>query len=434
MATTIFWFRRDLRLDDNTGLYHALKEQGNVMPVFIFDRNILDTLQDEHDARITFICQALKDIQADLARIGSTLRIYHGKPVEIFRELMTSQNIGSVYANHDYEPYARERDRLVGRLLIANRIPFNTFKDQVIFEKDEVLKADGTPYTVYTPYMRKWKETLGVSNLNSFDIQSFSDRFVKDESTPVPGPEDLGFRSTEHSFPDKQLNREVIRNYHLIRDVPAISGTSRMSVHLRFGTVSIRYLVREAMRLNDKWLNELIWREFYMGNILWHFPQVVEHAFKPAYDRIPWINDPGQFAAWCKGQTGYPFVDAGMRELNTTGYMHNRVRMITASFLTKHLLTDWRWGEGYFARRLLDFELSSNNGGWQWAAGTGCDAAPYFRIFNPSTQALKFDPGQKYIQRWVPEYNDPQRYPLPIIEHAMARKRAIETYRIALRP
>ncbi len=432
MAYTIFWFRRDLRLEDNVGLYYALKEKGNVQPIFIIDRNILEKLEDRKDGRILFILKALYTIQQKLLPFGTSVRIFHGDPFRIFNELASTREISAVYCNHDYEPYARERDLKIAHLLQDQGIAFKTFKDQLIFEKDEILKPDGTPYTVFTPYMNRWKGLYSEVHSRPYNTEVFASSFRKCPPCPLPSPEELGFHSADYEFPGADPDESVIRTYHLTRDIPSIRGTSRMSVHLRFGTVSIRHLVRLALDLNEKWLNELIWREFYMGNILWHFPHVVSGSFKPAYDQIHWINNEEEFARWCEGRTGYPLVDAGMRELNATGFMHNRVRMVTASFLVKHLLIDWRWGEAYFARKLLDFELSSNNGGWQWVAGTGCDAAPYFRVFNPSLQAERYDPRKIYIQQWVPEYRDPRAYPKPMVDHEMARKRAIKSYRKAL--
>ncbi|HNS18058.1 MAG TPA: deoxyribodipyrimidine photo-lyase [Bacteroidales bacterium] len=432
MAITLFWFRRDLRLEDNTGLHYALKEKGNVRPVFIFDRNILDKLEDRNDARITFIHRALERIQSELLRYGSSLLVLQGDPVEIFKKLTSEKEVSAVYCNHDYEPYARDRDKKIADLLNDRGIEFRSFKDQVIFEKNEVTKADGTPYTVFTPYMNRWKAHFYDTPFQTYDVKAYSTSFDQLSPRPLLSIDELGFIPSEITMPPPEPDKDIIRNYHLTRDLPSVNGTSRMSVHLRFGTVSVRHLVRLAWELNEKWLNELIWREFYMGNILWHFPRVTNSAFKPAYDSIHWLNNEKDFEAWCTGRTGFPLVDAGMRELNTTGFMHNRLRMVTASFLVKHLLVDWRWGEAWFARKLLDFELASNNGGWQWAAGTGCDAAPYFRVFNPYLQTKKYDPQEKYVQDWVPEYRDPERYPAPIVDQEMARKRVIATYRKAL--
>ncbi len=430
-AVNIFWFRRDLRLHDNAGLYHALKEGKPVVPIFIFDKNILDELEDRTDRRVEFIHRALGEMQQQLLKMGSTLDVRYGFPEEVYRQLLKEYNIEKVFTNHDYEPYAKQRDAAIAQLLKANNISFHSFKDQVIFEKDEVLKDDGRPYTVFTPYSRKWKATVNDFYLKSYSNKKYFANFFKQPLKSIPSLEEMNFKPAGLPFPGKEWQGAIIRNYKEQRDIPSVQGTSRLSVHLRFGTTSIRVLAAEAGALNETFLNELIWRDFY-HMILWHFPQVVGHAFKPDYDKIKWRNNEKEFEAWCNGQTGYPIVDAGMRELNTTGYMHNRVRMIVASFLTKHLLIDWRWGEAYFAKKLLDFDLAANNGGWQWAAGSGCDAAPYFRVFNPHLQTQKFDPELKYIRRWVPEL-DELTYPRPIVEHEAARKRCLETYAVALK-
>jgi len=423
---TIFWFRRDLRLKDNAGLYHALRENPQVQPIFIFDTQILEKLEEKADRRVDFIHQSLQLLKQQLEDLGSSLLVFHGNPPEIFKDI----NPRAVYTNHDYEPYARERDETVKTILEAKGIPFLTFKDQVIFDRDEIVKDDNTPYTVFTPYSRKWKATLTSFHLKSYPTEKYFHRFARVEPLPCPTLEQLGFQSTGCLFPDRIVRRSIVAKYDTQRDFPSIRGTSRLSVYLRFGTVSIRKLAQLAVKTNETWLNELIWREFYQ-TILWHFPHAETKPFKPAYDRIEWKNDPKEFEAWCNGQTGYPFVDAGMRELNETGFMHNRVRMITASFLTKHLLVDWRWGEAYFASKLLDYDLAANNGGWQWAAGSGCDAAPYFRIFNPEAQMKKFDPLLKYVKKWIPEFETTE-YPSPIVEHKFARERAIRVYKKAL--
>jgi len=396
----IFWFRRDLRLDDNTGLDVALRAGLPVIPIFIFDKNILDQLEDKSDRRLVFINSALEALQHKFLAPGSTLEIYHGDPQVVITHILAKYQVQSVFANHEYEPYTRARDNRIRDLLASHNIKFLTYKDHVIFEKSEVVKDDGRPYTIFTPYSRKWKKMMA-------------------EIMPM-----------SISFPSPLINETLISNYEQNRDLPSVNGTSRLSVHLRFGTISIRELVAKAS-VSEKFLNELIWREFYQA-ILWHFPFVVERSFKPAYDNIEWRNNEDEFLRWCTGQTGYPIVDAGMRELNSTGFMHNRVRMITASFLCKHLLIDWRWGEAYFASKLLDYELASNNGGWQWASGSGCDAAPYFRIFNPYLQTEKFDKERRYIRRWVPEFED-SVYPKPIVEHEVARKRCLEVYGKALK-
>ncbi|MDN5205010.1 deoxyribodipyrimidine photo-lyase [Fulvivirgaceae bacterium BMA10] len=420
--TVIFWFRRDLRLHDNIGLYHALKENNNVLPVFIFDKEILDELEDEQDMRVNFIYKQVIHLKEALENLGSSLLMYHGNPIKFFEAL----EVAGVYTNHDYEPYAIKRDNQIQALLNEKNIPFKTYKDQVIFEKNEILKEDGEPYTVFTPYSRKWLKKLDSSHQEPYLIQSFYRNFKKIQPVRTLSLSEIGFKAGQYDYPSKQISGKIIEQYETNRDFPALQGTSRLSVHLRFGTISIREAVKEARKYSQKWLSELIWREFYMM-ILWHFPKVVTSSFNSKYDQLEWRNNEKEFEAWCNGMTGYPIVDAGMRELNATGFMHNRVRMITASFLTKHLLIDWRWGEAYFAKKLLDFELSSNNGGWQWAAGCGCDAAPYFRIFNPYIQTQKFDPKSKYIKKWVPEFQEIQ-YPPPIVDHQFARNRALETF------
>jgi len=427
----IFWFRRDLRLEDNAGLYHALKQGKPVVPVFIFDKNILDELEDRTDRRVEFIHLSLQQIQAHLILIGSTLDIRYGFPEEVWKQLLKDYKVESVYTNHDYEPYAKKRDADIAVMLKKNNISFHTYKDQVIFEKNEVLKDNAKPYTVFTPYSRKWKAILNEFYLSSFPTEKYFSNFQKQKTKAIPSLAEMNFIPAGKSFPKKEWKDDIIKHYKERRDYPAVAGTSRLSVHLRFGTISIRELAREACKLNETFLNELIWRDFYQM-ILWHFPHVVDKAFKPEYDNIKWRNNEKDFDAWCKGETGYPIVDAGMRELNTTGFMHNRVRMIVASFLTKHLLIDWRWGEAYFAKKLLDYDLASNNGGWQWAAGSGCDAAPYFRIFNPYLQTQKFDADFKYIRNWVPEFEE-LTYPRPIVEHEVARKRCLEVYGRALK-
>ena len=427
----IFWFRRDLRLTDNAGLYHALKDGKPVLPLFVFDSNILDELEDKTDSRVEFIHLALQAIQQQLVNVGSSLDVRYGNPLEVYQALLKEYNVEKVFTNHDYEPYAKQRDTAIEKLLKDHGASFYTFKDQVILEKDEVVKDDGKPYTIFTPYSRKWKGVLTEFHLKPYSNKKYFNNFYKQPGRKLISLEEMGFNAAGLSFPGKEWQGQIIRNYKEQRDFPAVQGTSRLSVHLRFGTISIRELAGEAGALNETFLNELIWRDFY-HMILWHFPKVVDHAFKPAYDKIKWRNNEKEFEAWCNGQTGYPIVDAGMRELNTTGFMHNRVRMIVASFLTKHLLIDWRWGEAYFAKKLLDYDLAANNGGWQWAAGSGCDAAPYFRVFNPYLQTQKFDPELKYVRKWVPELEE-FSYPKPIVVHEVARKRCLEVYAAALK-
>jgi len=428
---SIFWFRRDLRLHDNAGLYHALKGEHAVLPVFIFDKEILNKLEDKGDARVTFIHQTIQQLNDELQQHNSSLLVLHGEPLQTWQMLLKDYNIAAVYTNHDYEPQAKKRDEQVEKLLRSQSTPFHTYKDQVIFEKDEVVKDDGKPYTVYTPYGRKWHQKLTAFYLKGYPTEKYFKNLAKAELYQIPSLKDIGFEKSDRELPSIHY-REFIADYAQKRDFPGVKGTTHIGLHLRFGTVSIRELARTANGCPEKtWLNELIWREFYMM-VLYHFPHTGDHAFKPEYDRIKWVNDEKQFEAWCKGETGFPLVDAGMRELNATGYMHNRVRMVVASFLSKDLLIDWRWGERYFARKLLDYEMASNVGGWQWAAGSGTDAAPYFRIFNPDSQLKKFDPDLTYVKKWVPEYADFTKYPQPIVDHAFARDRCLKVFKAAL--
>lgn len=433
MATPVvlFWFRRDLRLVDNVGLFTALSSGLPVQPIFIFDTEILEELEDKNDRRVQFIHRSLQRLQEVLTESGSTLDVRFGKPLTVIQKLCADYSVRSVYTNEDYEPYARQRDEQVAKWLKKNGIEFHAFKDQVIFAKQEVVKDDGKPYTVFTPYSRKWRAALLQHPIRSVGSEKKLDAFHRQKPRSIPSLKSMGFESTDLPFPADRWDKKVIQRYKEQRDLPGVEGTSRLGVHLRFGTISVRQLAKETASLSESFLNELIWRDFY-HMILWHFPQIVHQSFKPEYDRISWRNNAAEFDAWCAGQTGYPIVDAGMRELNETGYMHNRVRMIVASFLTKHLLIDWRWGEAYFAKKLLDFDLAANNGGWQWAAGSGCDAAPYFRVFNPYLQTQKFDPEFRYIRKWVPEWED-FSYPKPVVVHEDARKRCLETYAAALK-
>ncbi len=434
MATVnIMWFRRDLRLIDNAALYYALKQGRPVIPIFIFDKNILDELDDNRDRRVEFIHLALQKMQRALVSMQSSMEVYHDNPADVFAELLKKYTIGQVFANDDYEQYAIERDATVAALLQAHNITFSAFKDHVIFDKDEVLKDDKTPYTVFTPYSKKWKAALTDFYLASYPTEKYFDNFYQSPPHPMPTLEQLGFEKTGLAFPSGDVPAGLMEKYAQKRDYPAQPGTSQVGVHLRFGTVSIRQLATKARKYGEVYLNELIWREFY-HMILWHFPHIGRgQAFKRDYDRIKWRYDEKEFALWCEGKTGYPLVDAGMRELNATGYMHNRVRMVTASFLTKHLLIDWRLGEAYFAKKLLDFDFAANNGGWQWAAGSGCDAAPYFRVFNPTLQAQKFDKDLKYIRKWIPEL-ETFNYPPPMVKHEFARERVLAAYKAALKP
>ena len=439
----LFWFRRDLRLEDNAGLYHALKSDHPVIPVFIFDKNILDKLGNKNDARVSFIHQEIIRLSEELKELNSSILVKYGFPKKAWQELMEEYDIINVFTNHDYEPYARKRDTDIKNILNKKSILFHTYKDQVIFEKKEIIKNDGGPYTVFTPYSRKWKEKLHskiVKNhdgsdisfyLKSYPTRNYYPNFAKMEPLEIPTLKEMGFEKTKQEFPDRVVKQGLIKKYGEKRNFPAVAGTSRLGLHFRFGTISIREKARKSLNLSEVYLNELIWRDFY-AMILANFPHVATEPFRAKYKHIEWRNNEMEFKSWCEGKTGYPIVDAGMRELNNTGYMHNRVRMIVASFLTKHLLINWQWGESYFAEKLLDFDLASNNGGWQWAAGCGTDAAPYFRIFNPTSQMEKFDKEKKYIKQYVPEFGTDQ-YPEPIVEHKMARERCLEVYKAALK-
>lgn len=425
---TIFWFRRDLRLEDNKGLYEALSTNNDVLPIFIFDKNILAELP-KNDARVTFIYKLLESIQTKLSSQQKSLAVFYDNPETVFKNLIKNHNIKAVYTNHDYEPYAIKRDKVIHELLRDNNIDFKTFKDQVIHEKNQIIKDDGTPYVVYTPYMKKWKEYFYKDGILPYNSDSKLANIIT-HSYPFLNLADIGFKISEIEPAPYDISQSLITNYIDTRNFPAIEGTSMLSPYLRFGAISIRTLILIAANNNkETFLNELIWREFFM-QILWHFPETVTKSFRPKYDNIKWRNNENDFKAWCEGKTGYPMVDAGMRELNTTGHMHNRVRMVVASFLCKHLLIDWRWGETYFAEKLLDYEQSSNIGNWQWAAGSGVDAAPYFRIFNPSEQIKKFDNKLEYIRKWVPEFEELSY--LPIVDHKEARERALRVYKEAV--
>ena len=426
----VFWFRRDLRLKDNAGLYNALKSGLPVLPLFIFDTHILERIETKNDARVSFIHAQLVTINNELKKLGSSLKVMHDTPLNAFQKLADEFEIPAVFTNKDYEPYAIQRDIEIEVFLKKKGIDFHLFKDHVIFEHNEVVKDDGTPYTIFTPYSKKWKQRLQKNEIREFPSQKYLKEMLKAEPFSMPAIQKLGFIKSEMPLPELNISDELLSKYEEKRDVPALDATSKLGVYLRFGTISIREVTRKAMEVSEVFLNELIWRNFFM-DILWHFPHVVKKTFKPKYDFIQWRNNEKEFEFWCKGETGYPMVDAGMRELNQTGFMHNRVRMVTASFLTKHLLIDWRWGEAYFAEKLLDFELASNNGNWQWAAGCGCDAAPYFRIFNPEAQQKKFDKEMKYILKWVPELGT-VKYPQPIVDHKFARERVLRVYKKAL--
>jgi deoxyribodipyrimidine photo-lyase len=428
MKAAVFWHRRDLRWKDNTGLYAALEGDYPVIPIFIFDKNILDDLADTDDARVSFIHHHVEKLDEFYRSKNSRLHCYYGNPAEIFKKLTAQYDLHAVYTNEDYEPYARQRDKEISTYLKESNIAFNTFRDHVLIHPDEVHKDDGKPYVVFTPYSRKWRNTLSSNHVEAHPSAGYFDNFYTGQAEALPALGEMGFtKNTQITFPSDEVSEELLKSYEERRNFPGIEGTSRLGIHLRFGTISIRDLFDSAKNLSSTYVNELIWREFYQM-ILWHFPRVVNENFHKKYDQLEWRNNEMEFERWCNGKTGYPIVDAGMNQLNATGYMHNRVRMIVASFLTKHLLIDWRWGEAYFARKLLDYELASNNGGWQWAAGTGTDAQPYFRIFNPYSQTEKFDKNRTYISRWT---NADEKIE-PIVEHSAARQRALETYKKAV--
>ncbi len=432
---TLFWFRRDLRLKDNAGLFHALKDKPNVLPVFVFDTDILNKLPRK-DARVLFIHQTIAAMKMQLQEKGSDLIVKMGKPIDVFKKMALENEIEAIYTNHDYEPYATERDGQIKKWCDTNNIQFKSFKDQCIFEKNEVVADTGKPYTVYTPYKKKWLKNLTAQDLKSYPVEEHEKSFFKVNpkdkiNSKILSLKDLNFEDFDFSFPPKMTKKSILENYAENRNFPALSeGTSKLGLHLRFGTISVREVAKVAQKLSEVWLSEIIWRDFFM-QILWHYPGVQEKSFRPQYEKIAWRTDEQDFKKWCKGQTGYPLVDAGMRELNETGHMHNRVRMVVASFLTKHLLMHWSLGERYFAAKLLDYDLAANNGNWQWAAGTGCDAAPYFRVFNPETQHEKFDKDSIYVKKWVPEYGT-DKYIKPMVEHVAARARALTEYKKGL--
>ena len=425
---SLFWFRRDLRLDDNRGLFEALSASSQVQPIFIFDTKILKKLKNKQDRRVQFIHETLKDLKKNLNEKGGDIWTFHGEPLAVFKKLVKEHKIEAVFTNEDYEPYARQRDTEVREFLTDHGIAFHSFKDQVIFAKDEVVSNQGQPYTVYTPYKKKWLSTLTSASTQSFSSgKILKNLFQTSRAQKLPDLKDLGFQASPLEFSAKKITTEFLKNYAQKRDFPAVANsTSHLSLHLRFGTLSPRHLVSSSRLHSPVWLSELIWREFFM-QILWNFPRVEQESFRPIYDKISWRTSEKDFLLWCQGKTGYPIVDAGIRELNATGYMHNRVRMITASFLCKHLLLHWSWGEKYFAEKLNDYDLAANNGNWQWVAGSGCDASPYFRVFNPEIQQKKFDPDENYIRHWIPEYGT-KKYPEPMIEHRFAVDRALREY------
>lgn len=427
----ICWLRRDLRLKDNSALHHALNSNHPVLIIFIFDKKILENLSDKKDKRVHYIHNSLLKIQNVLLENQSSLLVLINTVEKAFEDLFKTYEIKEIFCNEDYEPYALERDAQIKKMADENRTGFHQYKDQVIFAKKEILKDDGTPYSIFTPYSRKWKDKFKIDDVSLEPLHNNYHNLYQTKALPFPTLTDVGFEEGLKAYPIEKARKEIIKTYQDTRNLPAEDGTSQLSTALRFGTVSIRQLVKEAIALNETWLNELIWREFFMM-ILYNFPKVVTNSFKAKYDAIKWRNNETEFKKWCEGQTGIPIVDAGMRQLNKTGWMHNRVRMIVASFLVKNLLIDWRWGEAYFAEKLLDYELSSNNGNWQWAAGSGCDSAPYFRIFNPDAQTKKFDPQLKYIRKWVPEFEDFTTYPKPIVDLKESRERALKVYKNAV--
>jgi deoxyribodipyrimidine photo-lyase len=428
----VFWFRRDMRFEDNVGLYHALSGEFQVLPLFIFDKHILDELPKD-DARITFIHDELQKMRSYLQEHhDSSIATYHDTPENAIKQLIEDFEVEAIYTNRDYEPYAQKRDAKIDALLAENGIEFHNFKDQVIFEKTEVEKNDGGMYLVFTPYMKQWKKEFKNIDFKTYPSEDFLDKTYKNTRLPNVSLSDIGFERSSIKVPKHNLDKTLLKDYEETRNIPSIEGTSRLSPYLRFGTIGYRKVIEKALSVkNETFLDELIWREFYKA-ILYHYPETQDRAFKPKYDRIEWRNNEEEFEKWKSGQTGYPIVDAGMRQLNETGWMHNRLRMVVGSFLCKHLLIDWRWGEAYFAEKLLDYEMSSNVGGWQWVAGSGVDAAPYFRVFNPYSQTERFDKDKKFIKKWVPEFES-NKYPEPMVEHKMARERCLETYKDAVK-
>ena len=425
-AFSIFWFRRDIRIEDNIGLSQATKSKYPVIPIFIFDEQITTNLP-KNDKRINFIHKNLKRLNdLIIEKFNSRVQVFKGNPIKIIDKIVKDYNVKEVYTNHDYEPYAIKRDNLIYNILKSKKIPFYTFKDQVIFEKNEITKDNGSPYVVFTPYMRKWKESL-KKNYSVFEKNEITNNFYNLNKYNLKDINEYGFEKNLKEVPNFDVSKKIIEEYEKKRNFPSLNSTSKIGPFLRFGIISIRSLVKYVLKFNnDTFLNELIWREFFM-QILFHFPNSSTSSFKSKYDNIKWANDKKMFEAWKNGKTGFPIVDAGMNELNKTGFMHNRVRMITSSFLCKQLLIDWRWGEKYFALKLNDYEMSSNVGNWQWASGSGVDAAPYFRIFNPHTQIEKFDKNYDYINNWIDLKNN---YPKEIINHKEARENCLKTYKM----
>ena len=426
----LFWFRRDLRITDNTGFYHALSTGKPVLPAFVFDESILRKLP-KSDARVGFIHQQLQFLDDAFKKHNSGLLVGHGDPIENIVNWCKTHKITAVYTNEDYEPYARERDDAIKEILTANDIEFKSFKDHVFFGPNEVLKKDGTPYKVYTPYSRVWIAQMEEQGIPNYPAEKHLDNLHTKTLPQLPTLKEIGFEESTTPIPESDSSLQLMNAYDATRNFPALDSTSRLGIYLRFGAVSVRELIKKSRKSTlPTFLKELVWREFFM-QILWHYPHTTQSSFKPQYDRISWENNETNFDKWCSGNTGYPLVDAGMRELNKTGFMHNRVRMLVGSFLCKHLLIDWRWGEAYFAEKLLDYEQASNVGNWQWVAGCGVDASPYFRVFNPTEQVKKFDKEHLYIKKWVPEYQSLD-YPAPMVDHKEARIRCLKTYKEGL--
>jgi len=468
----LFWFRRDLRLQDNTALYYALNNADTVACIFVFDKNILSEL-GKADTRVDFLWHTLNSLKEELKQLGSDLIIVHDNPEKIIPELAIKYGVSAIYCNEDYEPKARQRDRTVAELVREKNIDFFSYKDQCVFSKEEILNSQHQAYTVFTHYAQAWRKKFTLDFIKEYPSESFLNKLAKFKTQKIPELSSIGFEQTNISkmkigFSNKEavqlfntFTEKKINHYKVLRDFPSISGVSYLSVHNRFGTISVRHLLREAIMLKDQnpmneesidtWISELIWRDFYF-QLLYNFPHVAYEPFHSEYNDFPWENDMEKFQKWCDGETGYPLIDAAMKQLNQTGYMHNRLRMVVASFLTKHLLVDYRLGEQYFAAKLLDFDLSANNGGWQWAASTGCDAQPYFRIFNPILQSEKFDPHGKFIKKMLPifslidekyvhnpsEYKEELKmlginlgieYPEPIVNHKQARQRTLDIFK-----
>lgn len=465
---SLAWFRRDLRLDDHASLYHALKSSRAVYPVFVFDTDILNALTSPEDRRVEFIHESVASLKAELEGMGSTLYVLHGPARQLIPDFARQVGARAVFCNRDYEPIALGRDREVSRSLEAQGITLQSFKDQVVFEQDEVLSQAGKPFGVFTPYKNAWLKKIDAFYLKPYPVRAYLDRLQKSPPAILPELASLGFRRTNLAAlgvqPGTRGARALfedflgrIHRYREARDFPSVKGPSYLSVHLRFGTISIRELAATAHGIGgagaETWLSELIWREFYQ-QLLWHHPQLASgRCYKPEFDAIEWPNPPGHFEAWCEARTGYPLVDAAMRQINQTGYMHNRLRMVAASFLVKDLLVDWRLGERYFADKLIDYDQAANSGGWQWSASVGCDAQPWFRIFNPVTQSEKFDPEGKFIRRYLPELKHvPDKYihspwtmpiavqkacgvvlgrdyPAPLVDHKLQREKVLMLYK-----